>query len=333
MAGEVVKLAQQGPQEQVIHIEVGLIDAGTRLRPVDMARAEGIAASIQKEGLLHPLDICRLPGRTDYLLVCGGHRLEAVKLLGWETVPVFLRSNDAMERLAREVAENLFRADLTPLDRAMFVTRLMQVEKARLGIAPDKDGNALNSRDNSVRKKQMKHDLCIVHKSLGLQQSVAARFGLSQSSVSRDLALNGIAPGLIERVRRLPIGEHAGQLRQLAKLDPGAQTKAVELLEGGKAKSVSDAVAVKDNRPVDTPEKKQLNTFLGTFGRMGAAEKAEALRLLSAQLPKGWKLSEVKPRETLPTNAELRAMVDAQADLDDDTIDIEEALASQGGDA
>ncbi|UDF02991.1 AAA family ATPase [Asticcacaulis sp. AND118] len=215
MAGEVVKLAQQGPQEQVIHIEVGQIDAGTRLRPVDVVRAEGIAASIQKEGLLHPLDVCRLPGRTDYLLVCGGHRLEAVKLLGWETVPVFLRSNDAMDRLAREVAENLFRADLTPLDRTMFVSKLIQIEKSRAGIADDKDGRALNT-DRRSPKRQVRDDLCTVHKSFGLQEKVAQRFGLSQSSVSRDLALNRISPSLIERVRKLPIAENAGQLRQFA---------------------------------------------------------------------------------------------------------------------
>ncbi len=125
-------------------LAVNSIDGGKRIRPVDPVAAQAIAASMAHDGQLSPIDVCRLPGREGFTLVFGGHRLAAAKLLGWETIAAFVRSNDALERQAREIAENLFKADLNPLDRAAFVTSLIEVEKARLGIAPDKDGNALN---------------------------------------------------------------------------------------------------------------------------------------------------------------------------------------------
>jgi ParB family chromosome partitioning protein len=49
----------------------------------DLGDLQELAESIREFGLLRPLLITR-----DYHLVAGRRRLEAYKLLGWETIPV-----------------------------------------------------------------------------------------------------------------------------------------------------------------------------------------------------------------------------------------------------
>lgn len=272
--------------EKLVAVDISEVDGSGRLRPVDPVAAEGIAASIRQHGLLNPIDVCRMPGKSGYMLVAGGHRLAAAELLGWDAIPAFVRSADALERKGREIAENLFKADLSPLDRAAFVRELIEVEKARQGIAPDKDGNALNSRNNIVRK-QIRNDLCIMHKSLGLQETVAARIGLHRATVSRDLALNGIAPSLLAQVRASRIADNAGQLRALAKLHWSEQIEVLERLETGAARNVAQALGLTRGITPPSPDAKRLSTFLDTFNRMGLAEKRAALKALEKQLPKG----------------------------------------------
>ncbi|EGF92460.1 parB-like nuclease domain protein [Asticcacaulis biprosthecium C19] len=282
--------------DQVQLIRISDIDDSDRLRPLDMQVVEGLAASMAREGLLHPIDICQLPNQKSgkpYRLVCGGHRLGGAKWNQWDVIPAFVRSSGALDRMSRELAENFFRAELSPLDQAAFVAKLIETEKARLGIAPEADGRALNSdyRSAKVSKKQMTDDLCNVHKSMGLQESVATRLGFDRSTVSRHLALNAIAPSFLDRVRKLPIAGNASALRQLAKLDFTDQAKALDVLEAdldkGGARDIGKAIAiVKDTTPPD-PEKKRLGAFIGAFERMGRRERMAALMALASMMPKG----------------------------------------------
>ncbi|SEB85835.1 chromosome partitioning protein, ParB family [Rhizobiales bacterium GAS191] len=58
------------------------IVVGVRLRR-DLGDIASLAASIADIGLLHPIVVSQ-----DGLLLAGERRLEACRLLGWETVPV-----------------------------------------------------------------------------------------------------------------------------------------------------------------------------------------------------------------------------------------------------
>ncbi len=265
-------------------IDVADIDDSGRLRPVDEVVAAGIAASIAQVGLIHPLMVCRLPGQSGYRLVAGGHRLAAVRMAGWSQVRVMVCSADALERRSIEIQENFFRAALSPLDQARFVSELIEVEKARQGIAPDRDGRGNNARPS---KKETEFNLCIVHKSIGLQEAVAIKLGLNRSTVSRHLALNGIATSFLDRVRATPIAGHAGQLRALAKLHWTDQDAVLGLIEAGDAKDVTTAQALRGQAAVMDPARKRARTFIDTFARMGQRERLGALSLLSALLPKG----------------------------------------------
>ena len=98
-------------------------------RREDYGDIAGLAASIEKYGLLHPIVL-----DDEATLVAGGRRLEAVKSLGWDTVPVraFGELTEA-ERHEIELEENLQRKDLTPYERSKTLVKL--VETARQVLA------------------------------------------------------------------------------------------------------------------------------------------------------------------------------------------------------
>ena len=68
-----------------------------------------LAASINQIGLINPLVVTR-----DLVLVAGERRFEAVKSLGWKTVPVqFLDELSPLDRRAVELEENIKRSPLS----------------------------------------------------------------------------------------------------------------------------------------------------------------------------------------------------------------------------
>jgi len=81
----------------------------------DMGDLQGLADDIDDLGLIQPVVVT--PANK---LVAGGRRIEAVKLLGWETIPVTVIHTlaDATDALKAECSENTFRKDFTPTEAA-----------------------------------------------------------------------------------------------------------------------------------------------------------------------------------------------------------------------
>ncbi|MFI9486974.1 ParB N-terminal domain-containing protein [Promicromonospora sp. NPDC052451] len=86
---------------------VDSITVGHRHRR-DLGDLQALCDSIRRIGLLCPLTVT-----PDGLLLCGWRRLEAVKRLGWKTVPVFVRRASAgLRDLIAEHDENTIREPL-----------------------------------------------------------------------------------------------------------------------------------------------------------------------------------------------------------------------------
>src|SRR5437764_4464232 len=155
---------------------------GNPRKGMDRRSLEGLAASIRNDGLLQNLVVSPVKGKgEDYRVVSGERRYRALKLLqergevdGDFAVPVEIRtslSKDDSLRIA--TVENLQRQNLTPLEEAAALTKL-------------------------------------IHKGTTLDD-VAAQTGLSQTTIKRRLALNGLCEAaraaLAEGVISLSQGE------------------------------------------------------------------------------------------------------------------------------
>ncbi len=118
-------------------IPLKAIHIGERARPVDQDVAQAIAASIAERGLINPVTVRATPatngGKTPYTLVAGGHRIKAAEINGWEKIDTIVVTADAAEAQLIELSENLFRNELSALDRGLFVVKFREIYEEKHG--------------------------------------------------------------------------------------------------------------------------------------------------------------------------------------------------------
>lgn len=162
-----------------IEIEIAAIDVVDRLRLVDRAYVEMIAASISETYLHQPIAVASTPGGGNrYVLVDGENRLEAFKLLGRTTIPARIRTLTEVERRKHEIHANLIRNELTALDRTVFVGELAVIFTAE-------NADARNGGDRKSKKWREKNQFANLANWSSFSKEAARRTGLSTRSIDR----------------------------------------------------------------------------------------------------------------------------------------------------
>jgi len=283
---------------EVLDIPLALIEIKDRQRPVDPVWAAALGKIMTAEGGLNrnrtPIEVCRLPGRSDFLLVTGGHRTEGARLEGWSTVRGIVVSADALDRRRAEISENLWRANLDPIDRASAIAELVHIQKVAAGVNPVADGRSVSAQARWSESLKVDADdaSATIALAYGWADEVADQIGLSRRSIYNDLELHrGLRPDVVEQLRGLPVAKNAGQLRALAKLPEADQRAVASMIVQGDAKGVTEAVAMRDQKPKPDAQKKVMSAFIGSYSRMGTRERRLALaELARIGLPKGVKI-------------------------------------------
>lgn len=112
-------------------MKIADIKVGDRYRK-DLGDIEGLAASIRQHGLIHPIVVDDKGN-----LIAGGRRLAAVRLLGWEEVPVTLfRDLSEFQVKLLELEENIRRKDVTWQERVIGIAtahKLLERQKTLEG--------------------------------------------------------------------------------------------------------------------------------------------------------------------------------------------------------
>lgn len=80
--------------------------------------------SIERLGLLNPIIV--KPVNDHYEIVAGVRRFLACQELGWKEVPCIVREMDQNKSLEAMVHENLKREDMSPVDIAILIDRLLE---------------------------------------------------------------------------------------------------------------------------------------------------------------------------------------------------------------
>lgn len=87
--------------------------------------------SIKSNGLLQPIVV--EPYGDRFKVVAGERRFKAVSELGWEVIQVRMLDNlDEKTRLQVQIAENLHREDITPIERSRAIARLFETNNLTL---------------------------------------------------------------------------------------------------------------------------------------------------------------------------------------------------------
>lgn len=332
------------------------VDLGDRLRPIDPVWSTALGKIMNRDGQDTPIAVCKLPGRSRWTVVAGGHRYDGAVKVGIEYLRAEIVSANRDDRMLREVRENVWRKDLEPIDRAAFVAEAVAIHKRRAGIDPSADGRtgSIAARWQKALKDEAVDTTATIAGVYGFTQMVADELGFSTRTIEADLMLyRRLAPSLVEKLRaiRHPALSNATQLRALAKLDEHAQAQAVELLTVPGAslnydqpKTVAEAIAhplgPKPAAAKPDADDKRLSAFIGAFSRMSLAEKKGALAQLAGLLPTGVRIVDgpeprreaAYPAQHVQYREEALTAIDTIRELVDGLIEDEAVAGERGAD-
>lgn len=125
------------PSYDVLNVKIADIKITGRRRALNHAKINELAESISSLGLQSPITV-RLVKRdlgwgktkTEWVLVSGLHRMEAMKQLGQTTIPCFIIAGGKRVARMSEIAENLHRTELIPMEHDEHVAEWVQLLEA-----------------------------------------------------------------------------------------------------------------------------------------------------------------------------------------------------------
>ena len=260
---------------QQTKVAVAAVITKDRLRPVSEAGVESLIASIRETMVMK--DAIHVRKKKDSLiLIAGGHRLEAARRLGWETIEakVWTDVTDDWARLM-EIDDNLAGAEMNALDTAVFLaTRKAVYERLHPETRRGMAGAA--ARWDATEPS-----------SVAFVAVTAEKFGLTDRQVRKIVAAGvKLGPDEIAKLRSAPRQVTLKDLTEIAKISqPTDRYDVVRALAEGSAKSASEALrglkapaaaAVKD--PVDV-------AFKGLLAAWHRAPMAARRRLVDELAP------------------------------------------------
>lgn len=213
---------------EFIRAKISDIHIGERARPIDEDHAQAIAASMAERGQISPIMVRRTPaankGKTPLTLVAGGHRTRAALINGWQEVDAIVVSADAVESQLLELSENLFRNELSALDRAIFVMKFRELWEEQNGKINPKGGRP---------SKQGQDAPVIFAGGRELAKRVQERFGFGPDTYKRAVRIGTqLHPALRQALRGSGGEDDQSLLLNLAKKGPSEQAGIASALRG-----------------------------------------------------------------------------------------------------
>lgn len=137
-------MAQELADDESLLLPLADIQLRARVRELDEEKLKDLQYSIERDGLLQPLVVAQ--HEDQHVLIAGGHRLEVCKRLHWKLVPVRvlhnIRNEDHLVRL--ELSENLFRNELSLLERAIHLNEYLKRDSALSALSADQIAEQVN---------------------------------------------------------------------------------------------------------------------------------------------------------------------------------------------
>jgi len=155
-------------------VNINDIVINNRKRRLNKEKATELAESFKLIGQLEPVTITKYN-----VLLAGLHRVEAAKILGWESIDARLFEGDAIAMEIVEIDENLIRNDLTVLEQGEHLARRQEL----IGFSRGGDRRS-NYNDYSLKTTS----------------EIAKEIGLSEQSVYKRMqAARNIVPEVARR--------------------------------------------------------------------------------------------------------------------------------------
>lgn len=215
---------------------IAAIDATGRLRPVDEAHAQLIAASMNESSLIQPVVVRTDSSGNGLKLVVGGHRLRGAGILGWDEIPAILIEATDDEARQIEIDENLARKELTILERAEFLAERKRVYET---LHPE------TANGKAKKPKTEKAKVANLATFARFSKDAAKSTGLGERTIQRSVELAGkLSPEAVALIRGTKVADNQAQLQALAELEPEQQITVAGLIGAKAAGNVAKARVV-----------------------------------------------------------------------------------------
>ena len=248
-----------------------------RLRAVDEDQALFLAASMKQDGLETPIEVRPAPKKAGkFILIVGGHRYRAAELIGWDEIDAYIVALTPDQARMREIDENLYRADLTELDRAVFLAEKKRIHE-KLHPAT-KHGGDRKSDQAAIFGDMVPR----------FSQEACERLGMSERSLQRTLARAALPADVRARIAGTPMADKGSDLDALLKLQPEQRMPALDLLFGGAEdapRTIGEAAQrLAGARPVvQSGDDVQLDALMKAWRRAGAGARKRFIDFLDEQ--------------------------------------------------
>ena len=170
-------------QDDVLReLKVGQLKPG-KYQPrshMDEASLQDLAASIKAQGVMQPI-LARALVDGSFEIIAGERRWRAAQMAGLSQVPVLVRKVADNAALAMALIENIQREDLSPLEEAHGIQRLIEEFKMTHQTAADAVGRSRSAASNLLRLLKLPSAV----------QAMLAQGGLDMGHARALLALGG----------------------------------------------------------------------------------------------------------------------------------------------
>ena len=268
---------QARPEPVAQEIEIASIAMGDRLREIDQDNVRMLAVSMDERGLGSPIWV--RPARDGYALIAGAHRTLAGERNGWTTIKALIFNVDALEARMMEIDENLFRRDLSELDRAISLAQRKRLYEARHPEARH-GGDRRSDQSRKFETLNDEEDGALIP---GFARDTAKKLGINKSTVFRSIARAKIDRDVRRLIATTWIATKGAALDALARLPEAEQMAAAALmLDEGGPRTVAEAVArIKgQTAPQKDAVGHEFNALLKAWRRAGQRARDKCLEYL-----------------------------------------------------
>jgi ParB-like chromosome segregation protein Spo0J len=201
-------------QTRIASLRISRIKVDNNRREHDDDVVNDMAVSIRDVGLLNPISVTRdgknNEGKNQYVLVAGSLRLKAAQLLGQKKIDAIVLDRDEDEARLCEIAENLFRDELSVLDRSELITEWLDQWRKEGDHGDHPGGRQPGDRGISKAAKKLK---------------------LSRAMVGRAEKIAGIADDVKAAAKEAKLENSTRELLKIAKAKtPEAQLQKIKEL-------------------------------------------------------------------------------------------------------
>ncbi len=260
-----------------MNIKIDNIVLNDRKRKLNKDKVMELAGSFKLLGQLEPITVASK--NDQYVLLAGLHRLEAAKLLGWETINAQVFVGNELECELVEIDENLISYNLTVLEQGEQLKRRNEILEA-IGMRAKKGDNQHNLGGVTVTLPKTTED-------------IAKEVGLSKSSVKQRIQIaRDILPEVKEKIRNTPIADSTTQLLDLARLDKEMQVEVANLL--------NDDMTI--SKAIQETKRKQITEKLNDIATVEAKEVEGVFDVIVVDPP--WPMEKIE-RDVAPNQVEF----------------------------